>query len=665
MNTYSFILKILLITQFLICALGLNYVVHAQEYLTGIKTNAQIINEAQKQQERFCKSKSENIPLTLPFFEDFSNYTGYPNENYFIDKQAFVNNTFPVFPPTIGVATFDALNENGEIYPHLNSSSKGADTLTSRYIRMDSLFLADTIREITPADSIYFSFYFQPGGSGVADGDAGGRIGNQPNVNDSLVLEFGYTRFLNDTAYTVWNHIWSTPGFSTTIWTTENPCQYFKQILIPVTDKNYLCDNFQFRFRNYASLEPQQGISGWEGNVDQWHIDYIRLDVNRNCNDIYSDDLAFVSPTTSFLKAYQAMPWKQFQPTDMKSNFTNQLTNLSDTRRTASYEYRITQNGSLLDSKSSGSRNIDPYFDGNGIQKDPTQASPSISFKPGILKDTTTFIITHIFKNADIVDNFPQNDTCIFKQKFFNYYAYDDGTAEYGYCLNNTYNIAQLAMKYSLNVSDSLSGVLMWFNRTKNAENEEATFSIIVWGDKNGEPGNILYTLENNYPEFAEHFLDFVEYKFDKKIPLPKGVFWIGFAQHGNVQLNIGFDQNNDSREYFKYRTGQFWETSAYKGTPMMRPVFGDVKKSTPKDTPNQNTTVGPNPATNTLQITNYELQITSIEVFDIYGRKLSSHHINVSSSDHLINISHLQAGIYFVKITTEAGAQTFKLIKN
>jgi hypothetical protein len=71
-----------------------------------------------------------------------------------------------------------------------------------------------------------------------------------------------------------------------------------------------------------------------------------------------------------------------------------------------------------------------------------------------------------------------------------------------------------------------------------------------------------------------------------------------------------------------------------------------------------------PNPTTGELRVTSYELRIMDVEVFDVYGRKLSSHHLITSSSHHLINISHLQAGIYFVKIQTEKGDITKKIIK-
>ena len=84
--------------------------------------------------------------------------------------------------------------------------------------------------------------------------------------------------------------------------------------------------------------------------------------------------------------------------------------------------------------------------------------------------------------------------------------------------------------------------------------------------------------------------------------------------------------------------------------------------------------TVFPNPTTGVLnliqeRITNYELGIgtlsdAEVEIFDIYGKKLSSHHLIPTSSHHLINISHLSPGIYFIKINTDNGTQTQKIIK-
>jgi len=71
-----------------------------------------------------------------------------------------------------------------------------------------------------------------------------------------------------------------------------------------------------------------------------------------------------------------------------------------------------------------------------------------------------------------------------------------------------------------------------------------------------------------------------------------------------------------------------------------------------------------PNPTTGQLQVQSSKFKVQSVEVFDIFGKKVSSYHLITSSSNLLIDISHLPADIYFVKIATETGIITKKIIK-
>jgi hypothetical protein len=73
---------------------------------------------------------------------------------------------------------------------------------------------------------------------------------------------------------------------------------------------------------------------------------------------------------------------------------------------------------------------------------------------------------------------------------------------------------------------------------------------------------------------------------------------------------------------------------------------------------------VYPNPTTGELQITNYELQITNVEVYDVYGKKVSQISYPKSHISNLIDISHLQAGTYFLLINTEKGSIMQKVVK-
>jgi len=74
---------------------------------------------------------------------------------------------------------------------------------------------------------------------------------------------------------------------------------------------------------------------------------------------------------------------------------------------------------------------------------------------------------------------------------------------------------------------------------------------------------------------------------------------------------------------------------------------------------------VYPNPTEGQLRITNYELRITNIEVFDVFGRSVKA--ISPSFGEgwgEALDISHLPSGMYFVRITTENGTVTKKIVK-
>ncbi|MCL1850301.1 MAG: M6 family metalloprotease domain-containing protein [Bacteroidetes bacterium] len=77
-----------------------------------------------------------------------------------------------------------------------------------------------------------------------------------------------------------------------------------------------------------------------------------------------------------------------------------------------------------------------------------------------------------------------------------------------------------------------------------------------------------------------------------------------------------------------------------------------------------ENITLFPNPTTGELRITNYELRIENVEIFDVYGKCHSSLVTRYEIGETVINISDLPAGLYFVKIYTQSGIQIKKIIK-
>jgi len=154
---------------------------YSQESLFYLKEN--IILKNSKKKARINNRISSN--LTLPLVIDFAGDSIFPDTTYWKSNQVYINNDIPILPPSVGVATFDGLNSNGLPYDDSYDDTYGsADTLTSQAINLSYL----------PSDSVYFGFFYQAGG-----------LGNSPEVEDSLLLEF-YSPVLNS-----WHKVWSNP----------------------------------------------------------------------------------------------------------------------------------------------------------------------------------------------------------------------------------------------------------------------------------------------------------------------------------------------------------------------------------------------------------------------------------------------------------------------
>ncbi len=649
----------------LLLLFGSFYLVSAQEQRTLLQGNPQLQGMPSANPNFQKKSfPTPASPLLLPFLEDFSYKNGYPDTSRWTDDNAYINHNFGVRPPSIGVATLDATDAQGRIYSHGGTTAFPADTLTSRPIRLDSVF-SPYGRELSIADSVYFSFFYQPGG-GLNNHPWEG-LGDAPENTDSLILEFGYWN--GDTIFsdidsdryvmkTVWVPIWSAGGCSLEEFIAAHHLDsglYFRQVMIPITDQRFFNKGFQFRFRNLASLEYTSDNLTWAGNVDFWNIDYVRLDRGRNCKDTFIDDIAFADNPGSILQHYEAMPWKQFQATELKTEFRNSLINLSNATKNASYQYWITDcEGRTVATYDGGSYNI-AYHRPKGYQDYAPHARPSIqNLSLSATGDTASFRIVHLHKEAGSGDVNPYNDTVVFTQVFGNYYAYDDGTPEAGYSVIdiNTYHTA-LALKFDLQTPDSLGAISMYINHTYGNTND-FDFTLCVWNCQNDMPGQLLYSQKVNQ-EFQEGRYPFQTFYLEKTVAL-KGSFFIGYELTGRNFLNVGFDQNTNHSEQIRYFSHNRWNESFLAGTPMIRPHFGKLQKPVPVGVGQARTqsgcTVYPNPADDEIHILLPEdMQAASsrLQIFSIDGKCL----YNGNYKEEMSTAAYAP-GLYLIRITDQ-----------
>lgn len=566
-------------------------------------------------------SSPDTIWVTPDYVQDSLNVyfvTAAGDNSLWQDHFAYRNNRYPIGPPTIGVATFDGLNENGYPYDFVNTTLTGiCDFLTSKPLNLGT---KPSSLPYTAADSLYLSFYYQSMGRG-----------NAPELGDSLILEFWAPDSLK------WFRTWAVDGG---VGLTD-----FKQVMVPIKSFFYLKNGFKFRFKNIGNLS---------GSLDHWHVDYVYLNSNRNQGDTIKQDVAFIYDALSLLKDFTAMPWNHFHwnPESFMADTMSvyQKNNDNVNRIIANQQISISYQGSpqgtingpiipnvnpntffstLYDIQTAGF-----VYDTTGVDSCAARYDVNIVFNPG--------------------SNFQLNDTISFQQVFENYYAYDDGTAEAAYGPQGAN--ARLAYKFFIPQFDTLRALRIHFEPSvTNVTNKP--FFITVWDatGPGGTPGNIL--MENTsflFPIYVDENNGFYEYELDQKVFL-SGNYFVGWRQLNADRLNVGFDMNTNKQNKIYYNTSGAWLNTSFQGALMMRPVFtncNDILMSVPEENfTSQEINIFPNPANESVQFSS-NLNSFIVEVYDLTGKLL----INETISGQPLSVVNLSNGVYILKFRSANG---------
>ena len=560
------------------------------------------------------KSSISVDTVSLPFFDDFSYYwqSSKPDRKLWMDDCVYINNHYPVQPRSNGVATFDALDANGNIYQN-TTSTFSADTLTSCPIDLG----------VSELNHVYLSFFYQPGG-----------YGDCPDSGDSLLLQF------KTPVTDKWRTVWNTPGAK---------LHPFKQVLLPVEDE-YLQRGFQFRFVNLVSLSQEHFNPGMKSNADLWHIDYVRLDKNRSETDTATLDVAVMTPMKSLIVGYQAIPWKQCEYA-----FTTKLKPRWEItyRNNNNIAHMVYRNLEVTDVY----RNItdNQLFGG----ADEIEAGAIMTFEQDIynpfrspLADSALFEIKG-YLETDMLDR-KDNDTVRYFQFFGDYFARDDGSPESGYGFSG-YNAQDCAVacRYETFTQDTIRAIMLYFNPTADNATVRYRFRIAVWHDDNGRPGEPVYLSSKEYtPETTGQFLRF---DLEKPVYVTK-YYWIGWVQVTTGFLNAGFDLNYNDRGNLWYNDGT-WKQDINNGTLMIRPVMGKRKglltsSELPAMYQNNIFKVYPNPAVQQIRIKweTFETLVPTdydVEIYDVTGRLRKRELF----TDNYLDVSSLEVGIYFLRV--------------
>ncbi|WP_439882009.1 T9SS type A sorting domain-containing protein [Pontibacter sp. MBLB2868] len=577
-----------------------------------------VLTPLQQEQRQLLKEnvalRQTSSALPLPFFDDFAAAATVPDPAKWISGGVFISYRFAFDPITKNVATFDGLNSRGFPYAPGSVGAGPSDTLSSQPILLGGL---------SPADSVYLSFYWQSGGLGdVPDRSAADLVG--------LVVEF-------KDATGNWEQVWRQPGLGDTT--------SFKQVFVGIKQAKFFHDNFQFRFRN---------IGQRNGMADIWNVDYVVLDKNRRKGQNTTRDIAISEGVSKLLKHYTAMPANQFLQSpeqELADEVITTVNNLGGLPGAISWRGYIKKLNETAADTFLRNQALIPA----GARQFPVTGTPTLN---NLVLPKDQFVLVHgVLLNTKELDLQQRaNDSTQRKTVFSDYFAYDDGSAEAGYSFIGS-SATQVAQRYDLNKPDQVEAFRVYFPRMRN-DLSGTSLTFKVWDDEGGVPGKVLFQ-QNFQIKYSDSLNAFYEVQLSKLVPV-SGKFYIGWQQPGNLFVNVGFDRNeNATGRRFLFTALDNWkEDTQLAGAVMMRPVMAGEALGVEEELEAARIKVYPNPALGRVFI---EGEYENLRIYNVTGREV--YHHTYSKANEPLVLDKLAPGLYTLRIQTRKALITKKLI--
>lgn len=590
-------------------------------------------------------------PLSLPFFDDFSDASATRNANFpdtirwMPGGGAYVNNHLPINQPSMYVVTLDGLASNSAPYDFTSATAQGStDSLTSRPINLSGL---------SPTSNLIMSFFWE----------ARGRS-EQPDLSDSLILEF-------KDVDTVWKAVWTQRGqvINSTTGVLENVSSTeFVQALVPITNAAYFHNNFQFRFRSFGRRA---------GAFDVWHLDYIYLDQDRREDrpyvstdigqrswEVFPNDVACRFPLTSFLKRYTAMPIKQYfanpaaeTAASMRAEIFNNYYEGSSVNYSVSIQDTLSQKVYGACSPCGGSVVV--------LTRTAQEKLFTPTPLPGSDAGASRIVLRNTFTIQPVADYLPgvnliRNNGMVSYNTLADYYAYDDGTAESGAGINQ--RTGGVAVQFSVSKPDTIVAVRLHITQT-NINLAGQTMVLQIFDNKSSLPNQVLFQ-RPMLISYAGKLNEFVEYPIIPSV-IVKDTFYVGWQQTTETLLPVGLDKNTNAtaRIFINQGTngqgGRAWESNIEQVTPlvgsfMVRPVVGafnpgPVTGTEEEPVVNQPLEIYPNPSEG--KITWSDARFVTAVVYDLSGRWLYQQESKGQSTPEL-DLGFLANGMYLLHLS-------------
>ncbi|PZX50968.1 T9SS type A sorting domain-containing protein [Algoriphagus chordae] len=557
---------------------------------------------------------------TLPFWDDFSQ--GIDTLKWTVSGASYTE-TIGFNAPSIGMILLDGVDANGNPYS-VNQADQGeTDYITSKPFDLSSL-------SDDNSESLYLSFFWQIAGRAEL-----------PDESDHLTLQI-----LNadGTWVTIWRQLGGL-GIDTEIFTQE---------IVKILPA-WQHAAFQFRFFS----EGRQS-----GPFDSWLLDYIYLNDGRDNTNLDYKDRSLTQTNELRIGDYGAYPFALLKDNQdgIWSTIQNEFYNLENRFRAMEYSIAIRNSSTMNTTAINLNTPFNPVpnalerrsFESRSFEEIPVPKNEtnleiisSLTTGDGLLyevdffsKDTTFFPTVNYELNDTVSTSFPILD----------YFAYDNGSADYAAGINQ--RSGQLAVKYNSPEEVYIKGISINFT---NPRQVNQAVDINIWKDLDEEP---IFTREDLIT-IKEAGQELQYYSLDTNIRV-EGDFYIGYTQYINDFIHVGLDKVNDTGDKLYYNVVGAWaQNEDVHGSMMIRPHISLEAPFEDPVAPEQSIRIYPNPVETVL---NLEGRFSEARVFDSFGREIFLER-QVSSKGEIVNFNGQRPGIYVLNLITEAGMQSYRIL--
>lgn len=554
----------------------------------------------------------------LPFWDDFSQ--GIDTLKWSVSGASYTE-TIGLNAPSIGMILLDGVDTNGNPYSLSQRDQGETDYITSKPFDLSALNSSNS-------ESLYLSFFWQVAGRAEL-----------PDEGDQLILQI-----LNSEGS--WMTIWSQLGG------VGIDTDVFKQEIIQILPA-WQHDLFQFRF----FAEGRQS-----GPFDSWLLDYIYLNDGRSSSDLDYRDRSLTRTNELRIGDYGAYPFALLEANQagLWSTVQNEFYNLENRFRAMEYSIVISDSSTMTTTPINLNTPFNPVP--NALERRVFE-SRKVDELPIPKNETTLEIISSITSGDGLLYEVVAGDTIIFSSvnyelndtvrtslPLLDYFAYDNGSADYAAGINQ--RSGQLAVKYTTPEEVYIKGISINFTNPKQANQ---ALDINVWKDLDEDP---IFTREDLIA-VKEAGQEFLYFSLDTNIRV-EGDFYIGFTQFTNDFIHVGLDKVNDSGDMLFYNVvGEWAQNDEVRGSLMIRPhisidaPFEDIPAA------EERIRIYPNPVETLL---NLEGRFSEARVFDSFGREIFLER-QLSSKGEIVNFNGQRPGVYVLNLTTEVGMQSYRIL--